>query len=74
MADKDSKDITDSVVGKGLGGQEGVVQVFFRIPVGLSIRVGIESERLRTSKRLLWIAAMEAYLRKASEPTGKAGL
>lgn len=52
---------------------EGVVQEHFRIPVDLSVRIADAAHEKRCSKRALWIAAMEAYLSQATEPTGKAG-
>jgi len=49
---------------------EGVIQVTFRISPSLDLKVRHATADLRCSKRALWVAAMEAYLGRASEPTG----
>lgn len=64
---KASKDITVEPVGNPLDNQEGVVQVFFRIPPALSVRIATAAAERRIPRRLLWIAAMESFLGQATE-------
>jgi hypothetical protein len=49
---------------------EGVIQVMFRISPSLDGKIRHAVADLRCSKRALWIAAMESYLGRPSEPTG----
>lgn len=67
MASNASKTITQATLGNTLDNQEGVVQVFFRIPPALSVRIATAAAERRVPRRLLWIAAMESYLGQATE-------
>ena len=80
QASENSVHVTSAeITGIGSGAVDpgaGVVQVYFRISPGLDTRIrrALAECPPRMTKRALWIAAMEAYLGQATEPTGKAGL
>ncbi len=65
-----SKNITERVVRNTPEATEGVVSINFRISPELCLRIENAVWERRCTKRALWIAAMEAYLGKATEPAG----